>query len=336
MPALGLFRQSEYLSRVQVRALVRKELPELAQVRIARVFLMTHWRYWGFTFNPVSYYFLYAEPESSRRPLPVHTSTSTSNDVNANPDGDEDDLNEDPTHPLGRLLGMISEVSNTPWGEKCWYCHTTEQIMRAGNANANVAAGESLLSTPALSASIPTVRTEAKDSDIAKAAATSEAGDVTLYFDRVRKKMHVSPFFEMHYDYQLHYSEPNHRNFSIRWIMEKLAHSYSESELDKLFGTTKAVAAAGQTTSIPTLPVIPTTERVFAKQSKVPADRIHFKAAMTLTAHSIDQRTLNWILVRYPFMTIRVVVGIYWQAALLYANDKIKFITHPNKNAKLF
>jgi DUF1365 family protein len=55
--ALGSFRTKDYLSRSAIQELVAKELP--ATPRIGRVFLMTHWRYWGFSFNPVSYYFCY-------------------------------------------------------------------------------------------------------------------------------------------------------------------------------------------------------------------------------------------------------------------------------------
>eukprot|EP00028_Trichosphaerium_sp_Am-I-7-wt_P002350 CAMPEP_0168521172 /NCGR_PEP_ID=MMETSP0405-20121227/8494_1 /TAXON_ID=498012 /ORGANISM="Trichosphaerium sp, Strain Am-I-7 wt" /LENGTH=249 /DNA_ID=CAMNT_0008542333 /DNA_START=521 /DNA_END=1267 /DNA_ORIENTATION=- len=81
-PALGYLRKSEYLSREQVH---EKVFQDTGKKVSGKVYLLTNWRYWGYTFNPISYY--WCKDES------------------------------------GKLVAMLSEVTNTPWGEKCYYTH---------------------------------------------------------------------------------------------------------------------------------------------------------------------------------------------------------------------
>ena len=43
-----------------------------------------------------------------------------------------------------------------------------------------------------------------------------------------------------------------------------------------------------------------------------------FDATLSLTRKEITGRTLAWVLLRYPFMTARVIAAIHWQALLLW------------------
>jgi DUF1365 family protein len=202
------------------------------------------------------------------------------------------------TAPLGPIVALVSEVSNTPWGEKCWYVHPATQQLSANHP-------------PALP--LPSANKSKADQ-----AEPEEEQGVTLYFDRVVKKMHVSPFFEMNYDYQLQYSEPNSRHFTVRWVMEKQP----------------TPPTAPVHLKAPPPPITPEARSVHAPPK--PLDRIHFKASMTLAASALSQSVLSWVLLRYPLMTTRVVFGIYWQALWLYANKHITFFTHPDKDKSLF
>ena len=92
-PAIARLSASSYLSVARVRQLLVAEgLPaSVAGSAAFRVQLVTCWRYLGYSMNPISYYVCY--------------------------DGDDEK----------RLVGMVSEVHNTPWGERCWYAHVPQR-----------------------------------------------------------------------------------------------------------------------------------------------------------------------------------------------------------------
>ena len=54
-------------------------------------------------------------------------------------------------------------------------------------------------------------------------------------------------------------------------------------------------------------------------------------ATLKLNAHPINQSQLNNVLLAYPFMTLKVMGAIYWQAMRLLAK-RLPFVSHPNKN----
>jgi len=53
-----------------------------------------------------------------------------------------------------------------------------------------------------------------------------------------------------------------------------------------------------------------------------------FNATLNLVRREINQRSLNWILIAYPFMTVKVVVAIYWNALLLWIK-RVPFYSNP-------
>jgi DUF1365 family protein len=59
-----------------------------------------------------------------------------------------------------------------------------------------------------------------------------------------------------------------------------------------------------------------------------------FDAAIQLRRTEISGRTLARVLLQYPFMTARVVAGIYWQALLLWLK-RCPFYPHPSKRQPL-
>ena len=55
-----------------------------------------------------------------------------------------------------------------------------------------------------------------------------------------------------------------------------------------------------------------------------------FHATMTMRRHEMSGFALASTLARYPFMSMKVVAAIYWQALRLYLKGA-KFYNHPHK-----
>lgn len=55
-----------------------------------------------------------------------------------------------------------------------------------------------------------------------------------------------------------------------------------------------------------------------------------FDATMALERKPINSLNLAWVLLAYPFMTLKVIFAIHWQALWLWLK-KAPFITHPKK-----
>lgn len=58
-----------------------------------------------------------------------------------------------------------------------------------------------------------------------------------------------------------------------------------------------------------------------------------FNATLALERKEITQSSLNWILISYPFMTIKVVITIYWNALLLWIK-RVPFYSNPTHDTK--
>lgn len=59
-------------------------------------------------------------------------------------------------------------------------------------------------------------------------------------------------------------------------------------------------------------------------------DKTIFSACMKLNRRPLTDAALAWSLCRYPWMTLRIVLGIYWQAFRLWWK-KCPLYTHPNR-----
>lgn len=112
---------------------------------------------------------------------------------------------------------------------------------------------------------------------------------------RFAKHFHVSPFNPMDMDYRWVFSEPNES------LLVHMDNTVSEPSID----STESAKPSSST------------------------EVKHFDATLVMEKRSIQQE-LGATLIRQPLMTVKVVVGIYWQALKLYVK-RSPFYSHPNE-----
>lgn len=59
-----------------------------------------------------------------------------------------------------------------------------------------------------------------------------------------------------------------------------------------------------------------------------------FSASMSLNRKSINARSLAGVLIRFPFMTLKIIAAIYWEALRLWVK-RVPFYSHPGKDKEL-
>jgi len=274
------------------------------------VFLLTNFRYFGLLFNPISVYFCY--------------------DSDAN------------------LIAIIDEVTNTPWSERIHYVHhfsnecidnndTTdshpsntsdhEHPNIKKNPSPSIDAAEDIqkkeevdrtVRTPTTSTSATTRSSPLSSSLIATSANGTKKqknGGGGFEFEvRYPKSMHVSPFFEMDYEYHSQFNLPS-TSFSM------------QIELIRRPTTAPSSSSALLVTPTASLPAEEQPQHQQQQQSRSPREfiaRLDLKESLPLT-----QFNLCAILLRFPFMTLKVVWGIYWQALKLWMKGAT-FYPHPD------
>ena len=78
----------------------------------------------------------------------------------------------------------------------------------------------------------------------------------------------------------------------------------------------------------------PPADELVVRINNLAKDKPYFNATMILKREEITPGSLAGILVRYPFMTMKVVFAIYWQALRLWLKG-VPLHTHPDKNKSI-
>jgi hypothetical protein len=75
------------------------------------------------------------------------------------------------------------------------------------------------------------------------------------------------------------------------------------------------------------------SNRLFVHMKNLKNGEQIFNATLALERKEITENALNWMLISYPFMTIKVLSAIYWNALLLWFK-RVPFYPHSKQAAK--
>jgi uncharacterized protein len=243
--ALSGFRASDYFGHKPTLAALKLHVQETFRTEggldVSRVEVLTNLSCLGFLMNPLSCYFGY------------------------NRDGD--------------CVGMLAEVTNTPWGERYHYLLGMADSKPSDHAESNNG---------------PDTRSDTcSDPHTANRLISPvrqfQREQTTRYQYRFNKAFHVSPFNPMDMEYQWVINPP-HTGKGVNTASTLLSHMSLYHQGNKCFDAT-----------------------------------------LNLQRHPISRNSLGQILLAYPLMSIKIALGIYWQAARLWLRGS-RYYPHPRQS----
>lgn len=137
---------------------------------------------------------------------------------------------------------------------------------------------------------------------------TETKPSATIRSDDVKKAFHVSPFMSLDMHYRMAFSFP----------AEKLAVKIENHCLPEAVDLRRSEV-----------------DKAAMPNSNVePSDLKIIDVTMALRQRPLTIANLNWLLFKYPAISFRVVLGIYWHALMLYLK-RIRYFPHPREGRKV-
>jgi uncharacterized protein len=73
-------------------------------------------------------------------------------------------------------------------------------------------------------------------------------------------------------------------------------------------------------------------EKLRVNMQNFQGNELVFAATLNLAAASINPASLSWLLISYPFMTLTIIFGIYWQALKLWSK-RVRIYSNPRNHS---
>jgi DUF1365 family protein len=256
------------------------------------LFLVTQARYYGYCFNPVSFYY----------------------------------LQDRSTHQID---AVVAEVSNTPWNEMyCYVLHpdSTDQVQCFDNKNTNT--------------------TNNNNHPNPKQPPQPQQPHTVRYI--FPKRFHVSPFMEMHYDYDWTFwniSLPNQDNRPILRIMNNLIRQPPQQEQDPSSSSQSPTTSSKESIvdddsaeedeekNHETDPSCCTyTSSSFPSTTDASTSRRHLQFSAKLVAeqcYTMHPYRIAYHMSLFPMQCILIQIYIHYEAFRLFVLKRVPFQPHP-------
>jgi DUF1365 family protein len=239
-----------------------------------RVVLITHLCYYGYCFNPVSFYLVVDDRFG---------------DANANP-----------------VRAVVGEVSNTPWGEMHCYVLLRDQSNRALSSHKDTSG-----------------RLAGHDTSLDAACDNPTSRVLRNVRYIFPKAFHVSPFMEMHYDYDW--------TFGVDARLETFDIHNSLVCKEAADGSSHAAAAATTNHDSDSDDKCPDESRTHSNTSSTVGKRQFHARMLVRSAHDSTTSlwSIAWQLSCYPAFGMIVQAWIHYQALWLFLVRGVDFQPHP-------
>jgi DUF1365 family protein len=283
-----------------------------------KVCLLTHLRYFGYCFNPVSFYYVMKRNRTNTNNTNHHQQSDTNSDDNTgtspSPSTSHSNSNSNTSYTT---FAIVAEVSNTPWNEM--YCY----VLHPDSVDVNTVQPGRVMHRQSVNAggngvAVADANTGEgnKDSDTASDRPCPCPWPSTNYvFD---KNFHVSPFMDMNHEYDW-----------TLWDIDAATNTNTNSTLYKdeiaisttMNKHTERERGDPQTQKCTETTTPPTT----TTKSKT----TYFNAFVRIQRCSMHPWRVAWQLVHYPVYCLLVQIWIHVEALQLFTKG-VPFVPHPD------
>jgi len=291
-----------------------------------RVVLLTHLCYFGYNFNPVSFYYVVRKKNGKNSTARTQTDHKYEN---GNDDGhDVHDADDDDDQQPVVVDAMVGEVSNTPWNEMyCYVLHPASvdnvQVTKVDvDVNVDVDDDDDDRKNNATSTTTTT-------------ATSSLREEINYVF---RKSFHVSPFMEMDYLYDWSF------------VAARGGISFQNNNTNKKGSGSTTTTSPAANYSVAPLPnnsitVLNSLKRPRKQQQQLQTSRqtnkktskntefdLAFRAKLELDCYPVTSPIrVAYQIVRFPIYCFIIQIWIHWEAVWLFVKGVV-YVPHPDES----